>query len=346
MRILFHETTWKCRRIGTATHLGCRSRPFRLYTSGSCRFSRGTTCFRDAMDDDVPRAGASGVEGQTAPWPCTQTHRGAGAGSSFLVFPIAQGVRLDHRTVERTTCGDTDPPHLPRKISPALCQPVAGTTADHATKTDAASPRAERAGNPPLDSRGVAADKKSAQRRRAHLVLIDESGFLMSPLVRRTLAPRGKTPLLKTKGSHRDKVSLVAALSISPKRHRLGLYWRSYPREFVNSQRAAAFLRYVLQHLQGKVIVVWDGGSMHKGEPIAQLLKDFPRLSLEKLPPYAPDLNPVEFLWNHLKYGRLANYAPDTVLELDAVLQKYLKRAKHSAKRLHSFCESCALPFY
>lgn len=167
----------------------------------------------------------------------------------------------------------------------------------------------------------------------------------MSPLIRRTLAPQGKTPVLKTKGAHREKVSLIAALSISPRRSRLGLYWRSYPREYVNNQRAAAFLRYVLRHLPGNVIVVWDGGNMHKGGPIAKVLEDHPRLSLEKLPPYAPELNPVEFLWNHLKYGELPNFLPENVFQLDAVLQKHLNRAKRSRARLHSFYESSKLPF-
>lgn len=168
----------------------------------------------------------------------------------------------------------------------------------------------------------------------------------MSPLVRRTLAPEGKTPVLRPKAGHREKVSLIAALSFSPRRHRLGLYWRSYPREYVNNERAAAFLRYLLRHLRGSVIVVWDGGTMHKGGPIAEVLQDYPRLSLEKLPPYAPELNPVEFLWNHLKYGVLANLVPDTVFQLDAVLRKHLHRAQRSPARLHSFCESSKLPFY
>ena len=122
--------------------------------------------------------------------------------------------------------------------------------------------------------------------------------------------------------------------------------WRSYPREYANNHRAALFLRYVLGHLRGNVIVVWDGGTMHKGDPIAKVQEDYPRLSLERLPPYAPELNPVEFLWNHLKYGVLANFAPDTVLQLDAVLQKHLGRAKHSSVRLRSLYESSKLPFY
>jgi transposase len=191
----------------------------------------------------------------------------------------------------------------------------------------------------------LAADKKSARRQHAHLVLIDESGFLMSPLVRRTLAPRGKTPILKTKAAHREKVSVIAALTISSKRQRLGLYWRTYPRSFVNGERAAMFLRYLLQCLPGKVIVVWDGGPMHKGDHIRQVQQDFPRLSLERLPPYAPELNPVEYLWGHLKYGKLPNFTPDDVFQLDATVNKQLRQSRKSQGRLVGYFKAAKLPF-
>ena len=69
---------------------------------------------------------------------------------------------------------------------------------------------------------------------------------------------------------------------------------------------------YGKPHLRGKVIVIWDDGPMHKGEPIREVLRQFPRLTLEPLPAYAPDLNPVEQLWNYLKYTELPNFAPRT----------------------------------
>lgn len=167
----------------------------------------------------------------------------------------------------------------------------------------------------------------------------------MSPLVRRTLAPEGKTPILKTKAAHRERVSATAALTVSPQRRRLGLYWRTYPRDFVNATRAAEFLRGLLRHLRGAVIVVWDGGPMHKGEPIRHVLHDYPRLTLEKLPPYAPELNPVEYLWTHLKYGQLPNFAPDNVFQLNDTLRDQLSHARGSSARLRSFFDHCPLPF-
>lgn len=167
----------------------------------------------------------------------------------------------------------------------------------------------------------------------------------MSPLVRRTLAPRGHTPILKTKAAHREKVSVTAALTISPKRHRLGLYWRTFPRSFVNGQKAADFLRYLLHCLPGKMIVVWDGGPMHKGDAIRQVLHDFPRLSLERLPPYAPDLNPVEYLWGYLKYGKLPNFVPDDVFQLNVTLNDHLQRTRTCSDRLSGYFDAAKLPF-
>ncbi len=168
----------------------------------------------------------------------------------------------------------------------------------------------------------------------------------MSPLVRRTLAPRGKTPVLKVKGSHHDRVSITAALTISPRHNRLGLYWQSYPKKFVNSERAAWFLRNLLYYLRGPVTVVWDGGPMHKGEPIRRVLRDYPRLQLERLPPYAPELNPIEYLWDHLKYGALPNFTPDDVFQLDSILCQHLRHTKHDQLRLQGFYHHSTLPFH
>ena len=135
----------------------------------------------------------------------------------------------------------------------------------------------------------------------------------------------------------------MAALTVSPRRRRLGLHFSTYPKAFVNQERAADFLRSLLHSLRGPVIVVWDGGPMHKGDAIRAVLHDFPRLRLERLPPYTPELNPVEYLWNHLKYGVLSNFMPDDVFHLDAVLKRRLRRAMVSLPRLKSFFKHSGL---
>lgn len=173
--------------------------------------------------------------------------------------------------------------------------------------------------------------------------MIDESGVLLSPLVRRTLSPAGHTPILPVKAAHRDKVSLVAALCISPRRRNLSLRFRTYPKQYVNSERSAAFLRELLRQLRGPVIVVWDGGSMHKGEAMRRLRARCSRLQIKWLPPYAPDLNPVEQLWSQLKYGRMANYAATDVAELHNTVRRHLNGFKRSPKRIRSFLQGSRL---
>ena len=101
--------------------------------------------------------------------------------------------------------------------------------------------------------------------------MIDESGLLMAPLVRRTWAPRGQTPKLVQRCGKREKVSVAAAVWLSPLRDRLGLFARTLVDDYFDNWYSAAFLEALLQEVPGRVVVIWDGGNMHKGDPIDQL---------------------------------------------------------------------------
>ncbi len=164
----------------------------------------------------------------------------------------------------------------------------------------------------------LAAHQKKARRQGARIALIDESGLLMAPLARRTWSPRGRTPELVQKSGTREKVSVAAAVWLSPTRDRLGLYSHTLANGYFDSWYMAAFLEAMLKDLTGRFVVVWDGGPMHKGDPIRDLMGHFAdRLDLERLPPYAPMLNPVEPLWSWLKWGRLSNFAPKDAQEIE-----------------------------
>ncbi|MDB6110876.1 MAG: hypothetical protein JWR69_2626 [Pedosphaera sp.] len=76
---------------------------------------------------------------------------------------------------------------------------------------------------------------------------------------------------------------------------------------------------------------------MHEGGALEELLADYPLLRVEPLPPYAPELNPVEALWNHVKHDKLANVAPHDVRELSAVLNQTLESIHHDKARLQTF---------
>lgn len=147
---------------------------------------------------------------------------------------------------------------------------------------------------------------------------------MLAPLVRRSLAPRGQTPILKQDGGHRQKVSVIAALSLSPKRRRSHLLFQSVPNAGYDGVRTAQFLRYLLRHLRGNVLLVWDRGSHHRAKVVRDLLAKYPRLTIEYLPPYAPELNPVEYLWSPLKGSKLANVCYKDALELDDWITDHL----------------------
>ena len=186
---------------------------------------------------------------------------------------------------------------------------------------------------------------KKAREENAHLVLIDESGFFLNPLVRRTWAPKGRTPILPSWGRHRDKVSVIAALSVAPTLRRLGLCWLADPKNYVTAETVVKFLQALLRHLRGRVIVVWDGGSNHKGALIRALCARYPRLHLERLPAYAPDLNPVEQVWSHLKYGRLPNFVPESLSHLDHTVRSHLQSVGQTPGLLKALWHASKLPF-
>ncbi len=163
--------------------------------------------------------------------------------------------------------------------------------------------------------------------------------------MRRAWAPRGKTPVLTCFGRHRDKVSTIAAISVAPRRRRIGLYWRTDPGHYIDAAGVAAFPRDLPPHLRGEVIVVWDGGSNHKGPLIRELPSQYPRLHLERLPGYAPDLNPVEMLWSYLKYGLMADFVPRHVKHLDRVVTGHLGEVRSEPALIRSLRAGSKLPF-
>src|SRR5207249_2245084 len=127
-----------------------------------------------------------------------------------------------------------------------------------------------------LEERGVAPGKKNAARLGAHIVFADESGFLLIPTVVRTWAPQGETPIHRHRQGRRDKLSVISGISVSPKRRRLSLYYLLFF-ENIGQEEVCVFLRELLRHLRGPIIVLLDNSSTHKGEPLEKLRARHPR---------------------------------------------------------------------
>jgi transposase len=154
-------------------------------------------------------------------------------------------------------------------------------------------------------------------RRKAHLIFLDEAGFMLTPTVRRTLAPRGKTPILDAFQRH-DRISAISCVTLSPDAEFPGLHFELLPAGLnATAEDIVAFLKQLKQELPGPWTVVWDRHNIHSRARLVQAwLAGQNDVVLEDLPGYAPALNPDEMVWSWLKYGRLANLTPKDVTEL------------------------------
>jgi transposase len=153
---------------------------------------------------------------------------------------------------------------------------------------------------------------------------VDQSGFYLLPTVVRTYAPVGQTPILHEHLT-RDHLSVISAISLEGK-----LYMMEQERSF-KSQDVVRFLRHLLGQIPGKLLIIWDGSPIHRGRAVKDFLASgaASRLQLEQLPGYAPDLNPDEGVWKHLKCVELKNLCCRSLSELKVELRKAKECLRH-----------------
>ncbi len=183
-----------------------------------------------------------------------------------------------------------------------------------------------------------------AKQRDAHLVFLDESGFMLSPVVRRTLWPRGVTPIHQV-ASSRDRISAISCISLSPRRYLPGLYFELLPtNENATAEHVVAFLKELKKSLP-RFTVIWDRHTIHsKARRVKEFLAANPSVVAEDFPGYTPELNPDEGVWGYTKYGRLPNFAPANDAELSARVDAELRELKRQAYFLYRFIEHTNLP--
>jgi transposase len=186
---------------------------------------------------------------------------------------------------------------------------------------------------------------RDSWRRHAHLVFLDESGFQLTPSVRRTLAPRGRTPIHHC-WDRRDRIAAISCITVSARAARLGLYFDLLEdNTTVHAEDVVRFLRALHRHLPGPLTIVWDRSTLHdKSLLVRAYLAEHPEIVTEKFPSYAPDLNPDELVWGHTKYGRLANLAAWTTDDLRDHLIAELVDLRHNPTMLAGFVNHVNLP--
>ena len=148
------------------------------------------------------------------------------------------------------------------------------------------------------------------QRRHASLVFIDESGFMLAPLLRRTYAPRGKRPVSKNADPH-GRISVIGAMTISPERHHFGFHFHlAGDNSNFHGYSIVPFVDSLHQEIEGPFTIIWDGIRIHSAKPVADYLARHRDIVVECFPAEASEINPADKVWGYVKYGRLPNYTP------------------------------------
>ena len=188
----------------------------------------------------------------------------------------------------------------------------------------------------------LAQDKKGARKSRATLVFLDESGSSERPSIQRTWAPKGKTPILKLPFNWK-RLSAVGALATTPGGGKVRLFL-SLRDGNVKTDTVIGFLRNLRRHIRGKVILLWDRLPAHRSKQTQKFIESRSRwLSVEFLPAYAPELNPVELMWAYLSATDLANYGAEGLTDLAATVKRGVGRLRRKHNSGRSFLRHSGL---
>ncbi len=190
----------------------------------------------------------------------------------------------------------------------------------------------------------LAGGKKNARRRRAWLVFEDESGLSQHPVVRRTWAPRGQTPILTHPLNNWQRLSVAAALAFRWDGRRARLFFQTRPGTYT-TKALLPFLRALKRHFRRqRVILQWDGLGAHTSRRMrAYVATQRVWLTIERLTAYAPELNPVEPLWGNIKGGELANHCATDLDALGQPLRAGMRRLRYHPTLAFSFLRHAGL---
>lgn len=167
-------------------------------------------------------------------------------------------------------------------------------------------------------------------------MFLDEVGFSLKGTVRHTWALRGQTPVVFGKASW-DKVSTIGAVTSA------GQFLQQTQHGAFKGPDVIRFLQHVMAHVPGDIVVVLDNAAIHKSKAVTAFVAGEEQLSLRYLPPYAPELNPIELVWAYIKRHVLGNFCARTLKELKARLKVGWQRVRYIRlpnRLLHSYLPS------
>lgn len=187
-----------------------------------------------------------------------------------------------------------------------------------------------------MEKGALARIKKKARQKGQTIVFVDESGLSERPHRVRTWAPRGQTPVLQYSFNWKC-LSAIAGITV------WNFYFQLYPGN-IKAPQVIAFLKHLRRHIRGKLLIIWDGLPVHR----SRIVRDFvaaqrANMELEYLPAYAPELNPVEYIWGYCKQHELPNFCPKDFWQLSRAALKSLGRMRRRKPLVTSFWHQAEL---
>jgi transposase len=188
-----------------------------------------------------------------------------------------------------------------------------------------------------VEDQALAGAKKNARGQGRTIVFVDESGLSERPTRVKTWAPKGCTPTLQYSFNWKQ-LSLVAGVSF------WGIYFRFF-HGAIKGPQLVEFLKALRTQIKGKLLIIWDGLPAHRSRLVREYVDSLGGgIVLERLPGYAPELNPVEYLFGYAKQRELANLCLDTIAELRRYATRRLKSMQHRPALIRALWQQAELP--
>lgn len=156
-------------------------------------------------------------------------------------------------------------------------------------------------------------------------------------MIKRTWAPRGKTPIV-THSYRWSKLSAISGVTSTGK-----LYFQ-LTLDAIRGLHVAGFLVHLLRHIKEKIVILWDNTNPHKSNAVKKVIQENKdRLAVFFTPPYSPDFNPDEGVWDQIKYHYLANFCPRNDNELRRGIRLGVVRLRRHPDKILGFFAHSAL---
>jgi putative transposase len=155
------------------------------------------------------------------------------------------------------------------------------------------------------------------------IIFADETAFYMTPTVVKTWSPIRRTPTLSGP-VRRDHLSVIGGLTLE------GSLYIQVHTSSIGAEAVVRFVRHLLMHIPDRILLLWDSARIHKSAELAEFRKldTVGRLAIDYFPPYAPEVDPQEYVWQHLKHVDLRNLTSYSIDDLWEHLNEATKRLR------------------